>query len=258
MAYSNPEDQKKFHKQWYEKNKELRIQQNKELKNKKLEFIQEYKKEFCCKQCGEKDPFLLKFYQGDGKGFCNYLSQYSIERIKEEIAKSEVYCDNCKKKPEKIKREFNRSEMIGVDAPHPFSGYKVYGPIFHKGENRKYICLVGSLDRTTISYARYLMSIHLGRLLEKHEHVDHINENKLDDRIENLQILTPEENTRKSAKPAILIECVCENCQEIFYRRKGQEPGTNRKKSFCSPECSIETMILEERLFKKLKENNND
>jgi hypothetical protein len=53
-------------------------------------------------------------------------------------------------------------------------------------------------ERKTISYARYLMSTHLGRLLTDEEHVDHINDIKLDDRIENLQILSQKENNIKA------------------------------------------------------------
>lgn len=47
------------------------------------------------------------------------------------------------------------------------------------------------------SFARYLMSTKLGRYLEKDEEVDHINNNKIDDRISNLQVLTKSENIQK-------------------------------------------------------------
>jgi hypothetical protein len=43
---------------------------------------------------------------------------------------------------------------------------------------------------------RYLMELHLGRSLEKWEHVHHINSNPLDNRIENLQVLSNEEHGR--------------------------------------------------------------
>ena len=42
---------------------------------------------------------------------------------------------------------------------------------------------------------RYLMSQHLNRSLNRNEHVHHINGNKLDNRIENLIILSPSEHS---------------------------------------------------------------
>ena len=49
-----------------------------------------------------------------------------------------------------------------------------------------------------MSYARWLMTQYLQRRLAPDEHVDHINDNSLDDRIENYQLLTPAENNSKS------------------------------------------------------------
>lgn len=50
------------------------------------------------------------------------------------------------------------------------------------------------------SFARYLMATKRGRYLEKDEEVDHINNNKIDDRISNLQVLTKSENIQKERK----------------------------------------------------------
>lgn len=54
-------------------------------------------------------------------------------------------------------------------------------------------------DRFGMSYARYLMCVKLGRMLSDDEHVDHIDEDKTNDDIGNLQILTPEQNQLKNA-----------------------------------------------------------
>ena len=126
------------------------------------------------------------------------------------------------------------------NAEPPFEEYRLYGPTFHKGEGRNYIFLVvDSKNRTTISYARYLMSVHLGRVLKKNEHVDHIDNDKTNDVIENLQILSPDENTKKSGTGEMMVILKCPWCMETFEKRRGKtflsKGGTY---SACSRSCS--------------------
>jgi hypothetical protein len=78
---------------------------------------------------------------------------------------------------------------------------KVLGPyVADKKTLRKLVVIVftdGS--KTTMSNARWLMTQHLKRRLEDREHVDHIDGDPSNDHIENFQLLTPEENSRKSS-----------------------------------------------------------
>lgn len=76
---------------------------------------------------------------------------------------------------------------------------KVYGPYTRK-DGRQHIIHYNTetRKRRTQSYPRYIMEQHLGRELEEWEHVDHINEDHTDNRIENLQLLSASENNRKT------------------------------------------------------------
>lgn len=106
----------------------------------------------------------------------------------------------------------------------PFKERWERGYLVTNKEPRRNVVLYNShKDRTTISYGRYLLSVHLGRYLEDCEHVDHINNDKTDDRLENLQILTLEENNIKESRRRgrLLAEIKCPTCQELFTRRKG-------------------------------------
>lgn len=138
--------------------------------------------------------------------------------------------------PKKLKRK---------NAKYPYEEYYLY-VVFHKGEGRWYANLVpkdkkNGPKRKTISYARYLMATHLGRELTKDEQVDHINDDKTDDRIENLQILTLAENNKKEAlrhyKTAIKIKCPW--CGKIFYKKKANFfTSIGGYYTTCSPKCS--------------------
>ncbi|MCA9750206.1 MAG: HNH endonuclease, partial [Romboutsia sp.] len=111
-------------------------------------------------------------------------------------------------------------------------------------EPRRVVLLVNfNNEKTSTSYARYLLSCELGRFLNKDEHVDHINGDKLDDRVENLQILSQKENNLKRIKELNLetkdIELICPVCNKMFTKkRKNVITKLNRGKTpTCSRQC---------------------
>jgi hypothetical protein len=97
--------------------------------------------------------------------------------------------------------------------------------------------------RKSVTYARYLMCIKEGRILSTEEEVDHINGDKTDDRIENLQILTAKENIRKSFKDNNIersySDLICSYCCKKFIRFSNQVHGDN---NYCSRKCLYEKL----------------
>lgn len=119
----------------------------------------------------------------------------------------------------------------------PYKGYKIY-KIYHSKEERYYAVIwKSSSERTTKSWAKYVMETHLGRELLSSEEVDHINNNKQDDRIENLQILTRQENCTKyqSTIKDKLIELSCTRCDKTISRPING--FTKTKNHFCDRKC---------------------
>ena len=93
-----------------------------------------------------------------------------------------------------------KDEMKRIQADFPFSNFWLY-KVWHSKEGRwqaNLVSIANIKERTTVSYARYLYSVSIGRELLKDEHVDHIDEDKSNDTLSNLQLLSPEENKRKS------------------------------------------------------------
>jgi len=118
---------------------------------------------------------------------------------------------------------------------------KIYGPYTRK-DNRQHICIVhedGS--RQTQSFPRFLMEQHLGRKLQPHEEVDHIDNNFTNNDITNLQVLTKTQNRRKEMqrdkRKASYVSFVCPCCGNTATKRKC-DVDHNRKKGRAGPYCS--------------------
>lgn len=105
-------------------------------------------------------------------------------------------------KREKRKRiEAKKAEMISNRVfldKLPYVGWQMYKPYLMKKTGRYYVGLKKDGIWKMMSLARLNMEISIGRELSPEEHVDHIDENKLNDKIENLQILHPADNNRKA------------------------------------------------------------
>lgn len=132
--------------------------------------------------------------------------------------------------------------MVRESAKYPYENFYIY-KVFHNREKRTYANLVSKYDKTrkTISYARYLMSTNVGRILSDDEEVDHINNDKSDDRIENLQILSKYDNIKKNNELVgrMYVELICPICKKHFELPKNrsfiQKGGSY---NCCSKECN--------------------
>ena len=125
---------------------------------------------------------------------------------------------------------------MAKDAEYPYLGYTLYLS-FHKKEKRMMAIFLDKNTKkvsTSTSYARYLMAVHLGRFLTKDEQVDHIDNDKSNDSINNLQILAPRENREKYAriKPTVPVLKICPICSKAFSVRFHL-----RKTKSCSRTC---------------------
>ena len=90
-------------------------------------------------------------------------------------------------------------------------------------------------EMTSMSYAKYLYTSHYEVDVDPLDHVDHINGDKMDDRIENLQVISGKYNRQKDHKPktVLLLTCpVC--CKEFLFEKRNLSSHPN---PCCSRRC---------------------
>jgi hypothetical protein len=134
-----------------------------------------------------------------------------------------------------------------INTEYPYNDYVGY--IVTNSENRKNLCLVHKVTkkRTTIAYARYLMSVKEARVLTKLEEVDHIDGNKTNDVLNNLQIVSKVENIKKSrierGISRKMIRFICDGCGEVHVKYLNQSHlQKGNKFTSCSKKCLIITL----------------
>lgn len=125
-----------------------------------------------------------------------------------------------------------------IDLESPFKEIWNKGYLREGKDGRKRIDLVSWPERTTISYARYLLSVKYGRFLDNNEEADHKDGDRTNDQLDNLQLLSTEDHrtkTKQESKGLTLSQYSCCLCGVIFERRPGHVNGKN---VFCSRSCN--------------------
>lgn len=114
---------------------------------------------------------------------------------------------------------------------YPFEGYYTNSPSFHSGIHRYQLFLYpvdekSGLENTSITYSRYLYCTHNKIKLADDIHVDHIDGDRTNDKLENLQLLTRAENFEKRKIQTHLspnrVSLKCPVCETLFIREQRQ------------------------------------
>lgn len=92
---------KKYHAEWYQKNKEEVCRQKSIRIRKVRDWFVEYKSHLSCEQCGVSHPAVFDFHHKDAKEkeypVSELISRYggNKQRVLDEIDKCRVLCANC-------------------------------------------------------------------------------------------------------------------------------------------------------------------
>lgn len=119
------------------------------------------------------------------------------------------------------KRRFCSKRCTGL-ALNPRKGAEDFKPRYRQ---------VKTPDGRHLLEHRWVMEQHIGRPLRRTEHVHHINRDRLDNRIENLELVSPSEHGDRHTTLPKAKKCTV--CGATFTPHK-----TKRRRAMtCSPEC---------------------
>jgi hypothetical protein len=133
-----------------------------------------------------------------------------------------------------------------IELEEPFKSLWDKGYLTINGEGRRIVTLHKPGASSGTSYARYLMGVKLGYLVPDHLEVDHKDDDKTNDDINNLQILTKQENLLKQTWNYIENHQVCYGCECIYcgtrfiltQRQVNMRLAANGEELFCSRSCA--------------------
>jgi len=101
-------------------------------------------------------------------------------------------------------------------------------------------------DGSVVREHRFVMEKRLGRPPEPHEHVHHVNEDKQDNRPDNLELITLSGHSALHSNPVSAVSLVCGQCNRPFertprYLRAKSKQGVTQ--FYCSNKCSRDGVL---------------
>lgn len=116
-----------------------------------------------------------------------------------------------------------------------------WGPYLNNEGRQIVIVRLPNGKKKTTSYARYLLEQKLNRYLTNLEEADHKDNNIFNDTIDNLQVLTIQEN-RAKGRTRKYIEMMCKCCLKLFLLELRQYKNNQLNRGcdgpFCSKQCA--------------------
>ena len=114
--------------------------------------------------------------------------------------------------------------------------------IISKGDY-KYALVKEHPSRTKNGYVllhRIVVENHIGRLLNANEVVHHIDGNKFNNSIENLEVMSASEHAKLHSSSLGRLTCCfkCPNCGVLFERPKNKALNFKKKAVFCTSRCA--------------------
>jgi hypothetical protein len=134
-----------------------------------------------------------------------------------------------------------------IELEEPFKSLWVKGYLNTDSDNRRRIVFYNNPnDRSGMTYARYLMCVKLGYILPTELEVDHKDNDKTNDDVSNLQVLTKLENVLKQQQlitdSLVMIDHQCSNCPTVFTLSESvtrkRFSGSKTKLLYCSKSCA--------------------
>ena len=108
MAYKSKEEQKRFEKEWYQRNRDKKRKAVNERRKAILDWFNEYKSSIKCSRCSESEPCCIDFHHIYGEKEFSISNMVrngnSIDNIIKEIKKCIPLCSNCHRKEHLKKR----------------------------------------------------------------------------------------------------------------------------------------------------------
>lgn len=134
-------------------------------------------------------------------------------------------------------------EISDVEGIYQRTIKKIYGP-YKRDDNRQHVVIhYGNDEKETKSYPKLIVELDLGRKLDSDETVHHKDHNKLNQNLDNLEVIDKKNHTSKHAseqtEEIVEIKCIlCNTKTEKPARQIRNNKNQEKTGPFCSKSCA--------------------